>query len=103
MKPLNFFLIGGLPQHGERFDQLLKCRNVVIERIVSSAHREPVAYDQEQDEWVMLMQGNARLDLDGELISLSAGDSLFLPARTPHRVVWTSDTPQCLWLAVHIH
>lgn len=103
MKPLNFFVIGGLPQHGERFDQLLKCRNVVIERIVSSAACESVAYDQEQNEWVMLMQGNARLDLDGELISLAAGDSLFIPARTPHRVVSTSDTPPCLWLAVHIH
>ncbi len=103
MKPLNFFLIGGLPHQGERFDQLLKCRNVIIERIVSSALREPVAYNQEQDEWVILMQGDARMELDGELISLSAGDSLFIPAHSPHRVVWTSGTPPCLWLAVHIH
>lgn len=103
MKPLNFFVIGGLPQHGERFDRLLKCRNVVIERIVSSADREPVAYVQEQDEWVILLQGSARIVLDGELISLAVGDSLLIPARTPHHVVWTSDTPPCLWLAVHIH
>ena len=103
MKPLNFFVIGGAPERGERFDALLKCRNVTIERIVSSSRPEPRAYDQEQDEWVMLMQGNARLELDGQEVPLSAGDSLFIPARKPHRVVWQSETPACLWLAVHIH
>ena len=103
MKPLNFFLIGGMPKQGERFDQLLKCRNVVVERIVTASYREHVAYDQEQDEWIMLMQGTARLDLDGKQVSLTTGDSLFIPAHTPHRIVWTSEEPPCLWLAVHIH
>lgn len=42
MKILNFFLIGVMPKQGERFDQILKCRNVIIERIVNAtygAHR----------------------------------------------------------------
>jgi cupin 2 domain-containing protein len=34
---------------------------------------------------------------------LGAGDTIFIPAHTPHRVVTTSTNPQCIWLAVHIY
>ncbi len=97
-------LLRGLPRpaDGEVFDELLRCRNVRIERIVSSARPEGVLYDQPQDEWVLLLQGCARLWVDGETVALGAGDHLFIPARTPHRVLETSDEPRCVWLAVHI-
>jgi cupin 2 domain-containing protein len=29
-------------------------------------------------------------------------DSLFIPARTPHRVMSTSGDPPCVWVAVHM-
>jgi len=33
---------------------------------------------------------------------MGAGDHLFIPAHTRHRVLATSEEPRCLWLAVHI-
>ncbi len=90
------------PDTGERFETLLSCRNVTIERIVSSDRPEPTLYAQAQDEWVMLVRGRARLEIDGTPVTLQPGDALFIPARTPHRVVETSAQPPCLWLAVHI-
>ncbi|NCA70420.1 MAG: cupin domain-containing protein [Sphingobacteriia bacterium] len=87
---------------GERFDLLLSCRNVLIERILSSARPDSRLYDQEQDEWVCLLRGEAQLWIDGATRRLCAGDHCFIPAHTPHRVLATSSEPSCLWLAVHI-
>ncbi|MFB1487569.1 MULTISPECIES: cupin domain-containing protein [unclassified Thiocapsa] len=98
-------LLNGLPEidRGEAFEELARCRNVRIERILSSAEPDAVLYDQVQDEWVCLLQGEAELWIDGETITLRTGDYRFIPAGTPHRVVKTSTEPRCLWLAVHIH
>jgi cupin 2 domain-containing protein len=100
--PLNLLTDLPRPAAGEVFEDLLKRGPVRIERIVSSASPEPVLYDQPQDEWVLLLQGEARLWVAGRELVLRAGDSLFLPARTPHRVLATSSNRLCVWLAVHI-
>jgi cupin 2 domain-containing protein len=91
------------PLSGEDFVELLRCRNVVIERIVSSDRPEPRVYDQPQDEWVILLQGQASLEIAGETLHLAAGDHVFIPAHTAHRVLTTSRDPVCIWLTVHIH
>lgn len=90
------------PTSGERFEQLLRCANVRIERIVSSARTASELYSQNQDEWVALLQGEARLEMAGEERLLKGGDCLFIPAGTPHRVLTTSSDPLCIWLAIHI-
>ncbi|AHE99164.1 cupin domain-containing protein [Thioalkalivibrio paradoxus] len=97
-------LFGRLPSlaQGEAFEDLLRRNPVRIERIVSSGRPEPTLYDQEQDEWVCLLQGEAELQLGKERVPLQAGDYLFIPAHTPHRVLRTSAEPPCIWLAVHI-
>ena len=87
----------------ESIDTLLQCRNVTIERIVSPPRTRTGEFDQTQDEWVSLLQGSATLELAGETLTLEAGDCLFIPAHTPHRVLTTSAQPDCIWLAVHIH
>lgn len=77
---------------------------VRIERIVSSGHVSPPGYwyDQEQDEWVCLLQGRARLAWEnGQGQDLKVGDWLFIPAHARHRVEYTSKEPPCVWLAVH--
>lgn len=89
------------PQAGERFDTLLTHQGLVIERIVSTSKIASQEYVQEQDEWVVLLQGEARLDVAGQPQPLKAGDYLFLPARTPHTVRSVSDG--AMWLAVHLH
>ncbi len=86
---------------GERFDVLLVHRNLVVERIVSSAAITPQEYVQPQDEWVVLLQGEAVLQIAGETVSLKAGDYVFLAAGVPHKVERTSDG--AMWLAVHLH
>ena len=50
---------------------------------------------------MLLVQGTAVLDIDGETKSLKAGDYVFLPAQTPHTVKQASQG--ALWLALHLH
>lgn len=98
-QPANLFADARPPATGERFDTLLDHHDLRIERIVSSAAPEPTAYCQAQDEWVVLLRGSARLEVNAAPVELAAGDHLFLPAGTPHRVLQTS--AGALWLAVH--
>jgi len=88
------------PPSGEIFETLLRHRNLVIERIVSSSQPEPVEYVQPQDEWVILVSGEATLEVRGVDHRLNTGDYLFLPALTPHTVKHTSHGT--VWLAVHL-
>jgi cupin 2 domain-containing protein len=89
------------PRQGERFDTLLRHRNLVIERILSSAAVDSRPYAQPQDEWVLMVRGEATLRVAGEAISLQSGDYVFLPAGTPHGVERVS--AGALWLAVHLY
>jgi cupin 2 domain-containing protein len=97
----NLFVDLAPPREGERVEELLSHRNLVVERIVSSAKLTARTYVQPQDEWVLLVRGEAGLDVAGHAAELKAGDYLFLPAGTEHTVRWT--TEGALWLAVHLH
>ena len=88
------------PVAGERIDRVLERDGVVIEQILSSADVEPVTYDQDHDEWVVVTGGSATLDVGGEELVLGAGEWILLPARTRHRVVSTE--AGTTWLAVHL-
>ena len=101
MTPANLYANAAPPQEGERFEALLSHKGLVVERIVSSSKIASQEYVQEQDEWVVLLQGEAALDVDGQTVQLRSGDYLFLPSRTPHTVQRVSDG--ALWLAVHLH
>jgi cupin 2 domain-containing protein len=88
----------------ERFETLLETPTFRLERILSLGHVTPEGtwYDQPQDEWVSLLQGAARLLIEGEEeIGLRPGDSLWLPAHCRHRVTWTSPDQVTVWLALH--
>ena len=68
-----------------------------IERIVSTGQASPAGfwYDQEEDEFVLLGTGAARLAIEGrpEPVLLEPGDWVNLPAQCRHRVEWTSAQP----------
>jgi YbgC/YbaW family acyl-CoA thioester hydrolase len=98
--PSNLFDEAAPPHAAERFDTLLRHRNLLIERIVSSAAAPPRRYVQPQDEWVLMLRGEAALALDGKPLRLASGDHAFLPAGTPHTVERVSEG--ALWLAVHL-
>jgi cupin 2 domain-containing protein len=89
---------------GERFDDLLCCGSTRIERIVSQGHRstEGFWYEQEEPEWVLVVSGSARLRLEDpdEVVDLSPGDWLLIPAMRRHRVEGTSPDGPTVWLAV---
>lgn len=94
-----------LPGAEEYSESLFAAGDVRIERIISHGHRSPEDswYDQADDEWVALLQGDATLVYDnGREVHLRRGDWLSIPARTKHRVGKTSIDPPCVWLAVHV-
>lgn len=101
MQAGNLFRDATPPGDGERVDVLLSHRNLVIERIVSAADFATRGYVQSQDEWFVLLSGDALLQVGTERVSLKAGDYLFLPSGTPHTVECASHG--ALWLAVHLH
>lgn len=88
------------PETGERFETLLSHQGLIIERIISSPRIAATEYIQAQDEWVVLLQGEATLAVAGQPVELKSGDYVFLPAQTPHTVLKVSDG--ALWLAVHL-
>ncbi len=97
--------ITGSNSSDEQFDDLFVTPNLRIERIISTGQTTPLDawYDQAQDEWVMVVAGSARLQIEGEPQErrLEVGDWLLLPAHCRHRVTWTQSHPATVWLAVH--
>lgn len=79
--------------------------SVRVERIVSRGHRSPEDfwYDQPHDEWVVLLQGSAGLvfETEAQPVTLKPGDHLLIPAHARHRVAWTAEQGDTIWLAVH--
>lgn len=95
---------GARPASGaEILETLFEARAVRIERIASHASSSPEGfwYDQDQDEWILLLRGAAVLEFaDGELIEMREGDCLMIPRHVRHRVRETSR--ETIWLAVHV-
>ena len=96
----------GIPKslQDEFFEVLLTDKNLKIERIISRGHRSPPSgwYDQEQNEWVMVVRGKAIISYkDGSSVHLKTGDHVHIPAHIEHRVEWTDPDNDTIWLAVH--
>ncbi len=89
------------PGTGERIEDLVGFRNVVVEQILSGQVECPLDYLQEQDEWVVVLGGAAVLDVGGQRLELGTGDWVLLPGNVPHRLV--SVEPGTNWLGVHAH
>ncbi len=89
----------------ERFETLLAAQGFRLERIVSTGQATPDGewFDQDRDEWVVLLSGGAGLQFEGESESrvLRPGDHVLIPARSRHRVQWTIQGSRTVWLAIH--
>jgi cupin 2 domain-containing protein len=92
------------PAGGKREEliTLLKTPGLRLEQILS--HGQATAadhwYDQDQPEWVVLLEGTATLRFEGDgLLGLAAGDSILIPVRSRHRV--ESCSQDARWLALH--
>lgn len=105
MTTRNLFDVSNLlPSDHEVIEELAVGDEVKVERIVSTGQKTPEGawFDQELDEWVVLIQGKATLTCgDGSTQNLKPGDSVFLRAHLKHRVEFTGTNPPCIWIAVH--
>lgn len=91
-----------IPPRQEITQILEKSPLVRIEKAVSCDYRSPDGfwYDQQENEWVSVLEGSAELRFETETVRLQAGDSLLIPAHRRHRIEWTSAQPPCIWLCV---
>lgn len=83
-------------------ESLVQAKHVRIERIASHGQASPEGFwhDQDEAEFVILVQGAGRLRFEDEVIDLRPGDWVLIPAHRKHRVEWTTPDEQTVWLAV---
>ncbi|MFN7733697.1 MAG: cupin domain-containing protein [Pirellula sp.] len=99
-------LFGDLPRAlpRELVDDVISRPQVRIERIVSHGHVSPPGfwYDQTENEWVVVLQGAARMTIDDrrEPLEMRPGDYVLLPAGLKHRIDWTTPDEPTVWLAI---
>ena len=85
-------------------EEILRAESFRIERIVSRGQTSPEGfwYDQETEEWVLLVSGSATICFDdGRKVDLKPGDHLLIPRHLRHRVERTDPETDTVWLAVH--
>jgi cupin 2 domain-containing protein len=85
-------------ENGEIFTTLFQNDSLKIESIRSWLKTPGEIYDQEQDEWVILLNGEAELEINALTVTLRSGDYCLIPKHTLHRVRSTSKN--ALWLTV---
>ena len=89
----------------ELLTTILQADGLRVERIVSHGHVSPLGfwYDQDDNEWVVVIEGSAAIEFDGqpEPVELRRGSFLTIPAHARHRVAWTDPTKNTIWLAIH--
>ena len=96
-----------LPEPGpdEQFQVLLTTPGLKLERIVSTGQATPPGewYDQDDDEWVVVLRGSAGVRFADEpgTRRLVPGDWLLIAAGRRHRVEWTTPDGPTVWLALH--
>ena len=87
----------------EIFETLAENKNIKIEKIISKGHSSPESfwYDQEENEWVILLKGKAKLRFENNTTTeLLPGDFVNIPKHVKHRVDWTDPEIETIWLAV---
>ncbi len=89
----------------EVFEEIVRNDSLKLERIISKGHATPNGqwYDQDEDEWVILLKGSAGLMVEGEkeVVVLKPGDYIHLPPHLKHRVEWTDPEKETIWVAAY--
>ncbi|BAP55680.1 cupin [Thioploca ingrica] len=105
MLKINSIFASLIQSEQEIIEKLLTHTHFTLERIVSTGQATPAGqwYDQEQDEWVILLSGSAGLLFAEENIIrvLHPGDYIHIKAHQRHRVEWTDSSQPTVWLALH--
>lgn len=87
----------------ELVETLLESDSIRVERIISHGHASPEDfwYDQDENEWVVVLKGSAKLRFEDETVEMQPGDYINIPAHKRHRVEWTTPDEPTIWLAIH--
>lgn len=97
---MNLFDLPPLPPQEELTTVLVENAIIRVERIVSTGQVSGW-YDQEQTEFVALLEGSAVITFEGnKTVALSKGDTLLIKPHERHKISYTSSAPPCIWLCV---
>ncbi len=88
----------------EILENIFQNDKIRIERIISKGQASPPAYwyNQNQNEWVIVLKGSAKLLFKGDVVPviMNEGDYMNIIAHTEHRVEYTDSSTETIWLAV---
>lgn len=86
----------------EIFEDILKSENIRIERIISYGpeSNDSEWYEQNENEWVILIEGKAKLIFEDSELILEKGDHINIPAMKRHKVEIIEKENKCIWIAV---
>jgi len=97
---MNIFDFPKLPSKEELTIILTENKNVRVEQIISTGQVSDW-FDQDKSEFLVLLDGNAKLEYEnGKILTLIKGDTLLIDPHQKHRVVYTSSVPPCNWLCI---
>lgn len=85
-------------QGEENFLTLFQNGSIRIEGIRSHHKTLGQIYNQNEDEWVLLVQGKGVLKIQETLLELKSGDYIYIPRHTPHQVVSTDE--DTVWIGI---
>ncbi len=98
---MNIFNSKDTPSIGnETFSTLFESKNLKIEHIQSNTFHNGQWYEQAEIEWVFLAKGEAQIEFETHIKTLTTGDYLLIKAHQRHRVLSTSTDAH--WIALHV-
>ena len=102
MEKYNIFDEIPVDKSEEKFFEIFKNEKIKIEKIVSNGQISPENfwYEQEQNEFVLVLEGYAILEFENREVELKKGDCLNIKAMEKHRVKFTSLDEPTVWFAV---
>jgi cupin 2 domain-containing protein len=92
------------PHLPECFETIVHTPELLIERIVTNKnfHAPGGWFDQDRDEWVLLIEGEAEIEFENhDIICMKKGDYILIPSHQQHRILRVSKNPGCIWLGIH--
>ena len=102
MNKYNIFEEIIIDKNEEKFIEIFRNETIKVEKIVSNGQKSPdnFWYEQEENEFILLLDGFAILEFEDFEMELKKGDCLNIKAMQKHRVKFTSQTEPTIWFAV---
>ncbi len=102
MNKYNIFEEIIIDKNEEKFFEIFKNETIKVEKIVSNGQKSPdnFWYEQEENEFILLLEGFAILEFEDRIIELKKGDCLNIKVMEKHRVKFTSLDEPTIWFAV---